>query len=88
MASIFKRISDVINANLNDLIDRVEDPERMIKQFILEAPFLSYDQTLTRLIPWRVAPGVACPLQKWRLQPCSWHFANETVQGVRTSGPY
>jgi phage shock protein A len=36
MPSIFKRISDVISANLNDLIDRVEDPERMIKQIIRE----------------------------------------------------
>ena len=36
MASIFKRISDVLSANLNDLIDRVEDPERMIKQIIRE----------------------------------------------------
>lgn len=36
MASLFKRISDVINANLNDLVDRVEDPERMIKHLIRE----------------------------------------------------
>lgn len=36
MASLFKRLSDVITANLNDLIDRVEDPERMIKQIIRE----------------------------------------------------
>lgn len=36
MASLFKRISDVITANLNDLVDRVEDPERMIKQLIRE----------------------------------------------------
>ena len=36
MASLFKRISDVIAANLNDLVDRVEDPERMIKQLIRE----------------------------------------------------
>ncbi|MGR8942159.1 MAG: PspA/IM30 family protein [Gammaproteobacteria bacterium] len=36
MANIFKRINDVITANLNDLIDRVEDPERMIKQIIRE----------------------------------------------------
>ncbi|MBN1868627.1 PspA/IM30 family protein [Candidatus Sumerlaeota bacterium] len=33
---IFSRISDVIRANLNDLLDRVEDPEKMIKQVILE----------------------------------------------------
>lgn len=36
MSSLFKRINDVLNANLNDLIDRVEDPERMVKQIIRE----------------------------------------------------
>ena len=36
MSSLFKRISDVIAANINDMIDRVEDPERMIKQIIRE----------------------------------------------------
>lgn len=36
MSNIFKRINDVISANINDLIDRVEDPERMIKQIIRE----------------------------------------------------
>jgi len=36
MTHIFKRINDVISANINDLIDRVEDPERMIKQIIRE----------------------------------------------------
>ncbi|MCB1777908.1 MAG: PspA/IM30 family protein [Candidatus Competibacteraceae bacterium] len=36
MANLFKRISDILTANLNDLVDRVEDPERMIKQLIRE----------------------------------------------------
>ncbi len=36
MANLFKRLGDVIAANLNDLVDRVEDPERMIKQIIRE----------------------------------------------------
>jgi PspA/IM30 family. len=36
MSDLFKRINDVISANINDLIDRVEDPERMIKQIIRE----------------------------------------------------
>ena len=36
MAHIFKRVNDIINANINDLIDRLEDPERMIKQIIRE----------------------------------------------------
>jgi phage shock protein A len=34
--NIFKRISDVITTNISDLLDRVEDPERMIKQVIRE----------------------------------------------------
>ncbi len=36
MTNIFKRINDVLSANINDLIDRVEDPERMVKQIIRE----------------------------------------------------
>ncbi len=36
MAGIFGRISDIIKANVNDLIDRAEDPEKMIKQMVLE----------------------------------------------------
>jgi phage shock protein A len=36
MPNIFKRINDVLAANINDLIDRVEDPERMVKQIIRE----------------------------------------------------
>ncbi|MDM8551899.1 PspA/IM30 family protein [Desulfobacterales bacterium HSG2] len=36
MANLFIRITDVISANINEMIDRVEDPERMIKKIILE----------------------------------------------------
>ncbi len=36
MAGLFTRLNDIFNANLNDLIDKMEDPERMIKQVIRE----------------------------------------------------
>ena len=36
MANLFRRINEVITANISDLIDRVEDPEKMIKQIIRE----------------------------------------------------
>lgn len=32
---IFSRIGDVVKSNINDLIDRAEDPEKMVKQIIL-----------------------------------------------------
>jgi phage shock protein A len=36
MQALFRRITTILSANMNDLIDRVEDPERMIKQMIRE----------------------------------------------------
>lgn len=33
---LFNRISDIVSANLNDLVDKCEDPEKLLKQAIRE----------------------------------------------------
>ena len=33
---IFSRVSDIISANVNDLVDRAEDPAKMVKMLIVE----------------------------------------------------
>ena len=33
---VFQRLSDLLKANVNDLIDRAEDPEKMVKQSIID----------------------------------------------------
>lgn len=34
--AIFGRIGDLIKSNVNDLIDKAEDPEKMVKQVIID----------------------------------------------------
>lgn len=34
--AIFSRLADIIKANINDLIDRAENPEKMVKQIIID----------------------------------------------------
>lgn len=34
--AIFQRLGDLIKSNVNDLIDRAEDPEKMVKQIIID----------------------------------------------------
>jgi len=41
---IFKRVSDIISANIHHLLDRCEDPERMCKQVVREL-----EETLVRV---------------------------------------
>lgn len=33
---VFTRLSDLLKSNVNDLIDRAEDPEKMVKQIIID----------------------------------------------------
>ena len=33
---IFKRLADLLKSNINDLIDKAEDPEKMVKQIIID----------------------------------------------------
>lgn len=33
---VFQRLSDLLKSNVNDLIDRAEDPEKMVKQIIID----------------------------------------------------
>ena len=34
--ALLERVSTLVRANINDLIDKAEDPEKMIKQVILD----------------------------------------------------
>ena len=34
--SLMERVSALIRANLNDLVDKAEDPEKMLKQVIVD----------------------------------------------------
>lgn len=34
--AIFERMSDLVRSNINDLIDRAENPEKMVKQIIID----------------------------------------------------
>ena len=34
--AIFERLNDLVRANINDLIDKAEDPEKMVKQIIID----------------------------------------------------
>ena len=34
--SIFERLGDLVKSNVNDLIDRAENPEKMVKQIIID----------------------------------------------------
>ncbi len=34
--NLFRRINDILNANVNDVLDRIEDPDKMLRQLVRE----------------------------------------------------
>lgn len=42
--SVFKRIKDIVNSNINSLLDKAEDPEKMLKLMISEM-----DESVTKI---------------------------------------
>src|SRR6059058_2041799 len=36
MSSLLERVTSLVRANLNDMLDKAEDPEKMIKQYLID----------------------------------------------------
>jgi phage shock protein A len=43
---IFNRFTDILKANVNDLLDKAEDPEKMLKQMVIEMEEAVYEATM------------------------------------------
>src|SRR2546428_13883321 len=80
---LLERVSTLIRANINDMVDRAEDPEKMIKQVILDMEN-QYIQVKTQ-----VAVSIADQHmleKKWRENEDSgkdWMRKAETAVGKR-----
>lgn len=79
--NFFSRVSDIINANVSDLLDRAEDPEKMVKMLIFEM------QEQIGLAREGVAKAIAgekkleANLAKNRSEAATWHSQAEAAVG-------
>ncbi len=79
--NFFSRVSDIINANVSDLLDRAEDPEKMVKMLIFEM------QEQIATAREGVAKAIAgekkleINLSKNRDEAAAWHAKAESAVG-------
>src|SRR2546428_11892477 len=74
---LLERVSTLIRANINDMVDRAEDPEKMIKQVILDME----NQYL------QVKTQVAVSIADQHMLEKKWRGKEESRQGrVRQGG--
>ncbi|TWU39271.1 PspA/IM30 family protein [Novipirellula artificiosorum] len=77
--SIFSRVSDIINANVSDMLDRAEDPEKMVKMLIFE---MEEQISLARAGVVKAIAGekkLELNLTKNRDEAASWHAKAEAA---------
>jgi phage shock protein A len=69
---LFKRISDIISANLNELTEQCEDPERMLKQAIREMEESIAEATTQTAKAMASEKTLARELERNRAQQVQW----------------
>lgn len=69
---IFSRIADVFKANVNDALDKVEDPEKMLKQMVIEMEESVNKTTLAVAQAIANEKSLEKKLEKARLDQIEW----------------
>lgn len=79
--SIFSRIADVFKANVNDAIDKAEDPEKMLKQMVIEMEDSVNKATLAVANAIANEKSLERKLQKERQLTADWQ--NKAMQALQ-----
>ena len=79
--NIFSRVSDILNANVNDLLDRAEDPEKMIKMLIfeMEEQIAKAREGITKAVAGE--KQLEANLKRNRNSAADWHAKAEAAIG-------
>lgn len=81
---IFDRISDIVKSNLNDMLDKAEDPEKMLKQMVLEMEESVNKATLAIANAIANEKGLERKIQKNNEEAAEWkQRAAQAVQAGR-----
>ncbi len=81
---IFSRISDIFKSNVNDALDKAEDPEKMLKQMVLEMEESVNKATLAVANAIANEKSLARKLDQQRTIAADWHEkAKQALQAGR-----
>lgn len=72
--SIFSRIADVFKANVNDALDKAEDPEKMLKQMVLEMEESVNKATLAVANSMAHEKSLLRKIEKAKQESSEWYY--------------
>ncbi|MDC1068468.1 PspA/IM30 family protein [Candidatus Kapabacteria bacterium] len=79
---IFNRISDIFKANVNDALDNAEDPEKMIKQMVLEMEESVNKSTLAVAQAVANQKSIERKMQNAKANESDWHEKAKKALGA------
>jgi phage shock protein A len=80
---IFNRITDIFKANVNDTLDKAEDPEKMLKQMVLEMEESVNKATLAVANAIANEKSLERKLAKAKTESADWH--QKAVQALNAN---
>ncbi len=81
--SLFKRIGDIFKANVNDALDKAEDPEKMLKQMVIEMEESVNKTTLAVANAIANERSLERKLEKARIETNDWE--QKAVQALQAN---